>query len=732
MFLNPLMLAGIGGAAVPLVLHLLNRARYRTVDWGGMMFLGGQSPRQQRRSRMRQLPLLIVRMALVATLAVALARPIVHGPWALSDTARTTAVIVFDRSASMGYDENGQSRLDLARQAAMHILTSLRGGDQVALLLTGAPGDPPTAQPTADLQAIAARLVDLKPSFGQADLATSLQHAAQILDRHPHDNHELFVITDRQALNWAGIDDTFAAGWTSRRVDGRITRRFVVIPVGTDSADNLAIEAITPQISPAVVGLPTEIEIRIRNHGPTARAAVPLTLTHGQRTLLETSFDIPPQSTHTLKADVHFDRPGEQVLTATLHADGLVADNTLDAVVVVLPKMRVLLVSGDQREGAFRSEGDFFRLALAPFAAAGYKGADLADVETIPPEQLAKTTLSEFDAVVLANVPHLPPAEARAVEQYVYGGGGLLIAPGNLTRIDLYNQYLHRDGSGILPARLHPATAIDGARATGVLGLDLDHPILRFLRGSGDPVPTATIGRYFPAAVHSTRARVLGSYVSGDPFLIESRTGRGRVLLLTTPIDADWSTLPLTSFYLPFAQSLVRYLAGGAIPEHNLRLGQELIMTIDAPLDERTVSLELPDGSRTRPQISLLGRSTEIRSSTTLPGRYHLRYRQEGASGKLQTFVVSSPPEESDLSPLDELRWAALARELGFEIIDPIRQPASATLADARQRRELWPILLGIVLLLGMVEMVLTRWITVAPPQEASPTLADLQPEVQA
>src|SRR5690606_15037625 len=116
----------------------------------------------------------------------------------------------------------------------------------------------------------------------------------------------------------------------------------------------------------------------------------------------------------------------------------------------------------------------------------------------------------DFDAVVLANVPHLPPPEARAVEQYVYGGGGLLIAPGNLTRIDLYNQYLHRDGAGILPARLHPATAIDGARATGVLGLDLDHPILRFLRGSGDPVPTATLGRYFPAEVRSTRARVLG------------------------------------------------------------------------------------------------------------------------------------------------------------------------------------------------------------------------------
>ena len=47
MFLNPLLLACIGGAVVPLVLHLLSRARYRSVDWGAMMFLVGAEAQQQ-------------------------------------------------------------------------------------------------------------------------------------------------------------------------------------------------------------------------------------------------------------------------------------------------------------------------------------------------------------------------------------------------------------------------------------------------------------------------------------------------------------------------------------------------------------------------------------------------------------------------------------------------------------------------------------------------------------
>jgi hypothetical protein len=65
MFLNVIMLAGIAGAAVPLLLHLLSRARCRQVNWGAMMFLHTADARQRRSTRLKQWLLLAVRMALV-------------------------------------------------------------------------------------------------------------------------------------------------------------------------------------------------------------------------------------------------------------------------------------------------------------------------------------------------------------------------------------------------------------------------------------------------------------------------------------------------------------------------------------------------------------------------------------------------------------------------------------------------------------------------------------------
>src|SRR6187549_3532355 len=115
MFLNVIMLAGVAGALVPLVLHLLSRSRYRTVEWGAMMFLEGAEPRVMQSARLKQWVILLLRMGIIALLAMALAQPGMRGRWGgLARDARVNAVIVLDCSASMQYDENGKSRMELA------------------------------------------------------------------------------------------------------------------------------------------------------------------------------------------------------------------------------------------------------------------------------------------------------------------------------------------------------------------------------------------------------------------------------------------------------------------------------------------------------------------------------------------------------------------------------------------------------------------------------------------
>src|SRR3954462_137240 len=97
MFLNITMLTGLAGAVLPLVLHLLSRSRYRTVEWGAMMFLQGADARVMQSARLKQIILLLVRRGVAAGLARALGQPVIRGRWGgVARDSRVSAVIVLD------------------------------------------------------------------------------------------------------------------------------------------------------------------------------------------------------------------------------------------------------------------------------------------------------------------------------------------------------------------------------------------------------------------------------------------------------------------------------------------------------------------------------------------------------------------------------------------------------------------------------------------------------------
>ena len=181
MFINALMLVGVSAGMLPIIVHLLSRSRYKSVDWGAMMFLEGAESNQERRSRLHQWLLLAVRVLLVALLAVALARPVVRGKFAAPAAGeRVTAVILLDCSASMGYDENGHTRMVLARGAARQVL-GLHKGDRVSLVLMGREQSPADRRPTADLWDVARRIDAAEPGSGRANVAEAMGDALDAL-----------------------------------------------------------------------------------------------------------------------------------------------------------------------------------------------------------------------------------------------------------------------------------------------------------------------------------------------------------------------------------------------------------------------------------------------------------------------------------------------------------------------------------------------------------------------
>ena len=88
-FLNPLVLLGLAAAAIPIVVHLFNFRRPKTVDFSSLRFLREVERQSMRRVRIRQWLLLALRTLAILFLVLAFAQPTRTGALdgVLGDTA---------------------------------------------------------------------------------------------------------------------------------------------------------------------------------------------------------------------------------------------------------------------------------------------------------------------------------------------------------------------------------------------------------------------------------------------------------------------------------------------------------------------------------------------------------------------------------------------------------------------------------------------------------------------
>ena len=116
-FLQPALLWGLLAVSIPIIIHLLNRRRHRTVKWAAMDFLLKATRESRGKKKIKHLIILTCRALAVAALVFAIARPLLGGFLGFGATV-DTVVLILDRSASMERSEaDGQpSKRELVLQ----------------------------------------------------------------------------------------------------------------------------------------------------------------------------------------------------------------------------------------------------------------------------------------------------------------------------------------------------------------------------------------------------------------------------------------------------------------------------------------------------------------------------------------------------------------------------------------------------------------------------------------
>lgn len=190
-FLQPLALLALLAAAIPPLLHLIERRTPPSVPFPAVRYLAETTREQHRRLKLRNLLLLLLRTGLIALLALAAARPVV--PWSIGSAHAPTAIaIVLDNSLSAGAVVDGRPVLDALRARARDVLAALSASDHVWLVL--ADGTPRRATAEETRRA----LDDVRVSAERLDVAQAARTAAGLVRADPLPNHVVLILSDLQ------------------------------------------------------------------------------------------------------------------------------------------------------------------------------------------------------------------------------------------------------------------------------------------------------------------------------------------------------------------------------------------------------------------------------------------------------------------------------------------------------------------------------------------------------
>jgi hypothetical protein len=503
------LIVAVALISVPIIIHLINRMRFKRVRWAAMEFLLKAQKRTRRRLIIEQLLLLMLRCLMIGLVGIFLVSRFQGCGDSTTGGKPNLHVVVLDDTPSMQdqWKEDGQMKncFDVAKSDILvkKIAKGMAGGkpsDRLVILPLSKINDPNfdvkslTFERLSDpqnLKKATEEINELQPSMIHTPMLQGLKKAHGVMVDYKDSQVTLHIVGDYRHKDWgqpAGeallkdLVDLAKANKNEIKIRAIDTVHPKRVPQGPfpASRDNVGIVEVRPSTRIVGKNMPVQYTVILQNFSG-AQAEVSLVARDEStgKDMFEINTNPPnpiklsPSSQTTVTFEKRFNpeiKAGESHFAhitvrltnaqlGPLENDGLLADNLRHSVVEVRDKVPILVIDTpkkrheDERDRFFISQsllsvpGASYQIVYADEVVGGTK--DAAAV-------LERADLNKYPTIFMLGVPALNEKQAKNLENYVREGGGVVFFMGELVNPTAYNRLLYKDGKGVFPAPLKP------------------------------------------------------------------------------------------------------------------------------------------------------------------------------------------------------------------------------------------------------------------------------------
>jgi hypothetical protein len=527
-FLFPWFLAALIALAIPIIIHLFNFRRFKTVYFSNVKFLKEVKEETASRSKLKHLLVLAARMFALAFLVFAFAQPFIPNKNNQFAAGKKNVSIYIDNSFSMNAINDGRSLFDKAKTTAKEIVKNYAADDEFQLLSNDFEGK---HQRLVNKEEFMAMIDELEISPAVRSLQEVSKRQCEMLARNNEKNKMAYLLTDFQKNMGDLIIDTSVS--------------YNLIPLSADVQNNLFIDSVWFAEPVQLMGQNVTMVVKLTNSGDAKAEGSRLALKlNGQtKTMSEVTVESGLSVTDTLRFLVT--QPGWNKVELSISDYPITYDDNYFVSFRAIEKVNVIAVNGAHSnqflDAMFNSQPEF-------------------NFRSISESGLPSDSLSNVQLLILSDLKSISSALTAIINGYVTSGGTVVVFPAAQCDIESYNRLLNSLQANSIIGFSEQPQELSSINLQQNIFSDVFEKIPDNLK-----LPMVKKHYTFSKATASSEETVL-TLKDGNSFMSRYASAKGSVYVAAVPLDKDFSELPVHAIFVPMLYKMaLQALQAGSI-----------------------------------------------------------------------------------------------------------------------------------------------------------------------
>ena len=683
-FLYPNMLYALFALIIPIVVHLFNFRRHKLVYFSNTSILKTIEQENSKTKKLKYIITLIMRMLFIASIVVAFAFPYKKDNNTINNNVDNLIAIYIDNSMSMQSHSSEKTLFEDSRTSAMKLVENLNEAQKYVLLSNDR--NPENEYPM-NKDEMLQRLNEMKteaPSTSIDDIYNSL---AFIKKKNDFNSATLFVYSDFQ--NNTMTSDDF-------KVDTTI--KIVAFPLKSDFQNNIYIDSVWLQSPVLQKNMTNELNARIVNETANDIKGLPVNFSIDENVVAYTTCDIKADSYADVNMQFAVENEGDSKAKVAINDSPITFDDEYNLVLKVRPEINVIEISSTAKS----------QQPMANSLSLLFDGDALINYQSINKYNIDQSVINNAQMIVVDNT-ELNETMQKSLIEFAERGGTLLMIESQVQEVvELQsNSYIYNH-LGIKPIDFDDnETKLEyiAKRNSFFDDIFVELP---------DNADLPKVKKHVRFKIGKNVQNII-SLQNGDPLLMMSNVGKGKIFVMSTSFDEEYSDLANHALFVPLMYKMA--LIGGNISELSYTLG------VDKTLNINDVSLNVDDRISLKsdnamyeifPMIENRNGTNYISFFEDLPssGFYDIYKNEE----YIKTVAWNDNRSESEMSFYDKEELSELLKDNNLNVlmmISPVEahgRVSDDVVENIVNQSSLWKIFVIIALIALLIEILILRF----------------------